>query len=488
MNRSIDQLYGEAPQLELPGLYNLSNVKSGTNPIITNSISKRRTNSVYGIAQFGFNRSLYIDVTGRNDWSSVLPTENNSYFYPSVNVSMILSDMLDLDDATWSYLKARGGWSRVGSDGATDPYVIQQTFGFRDETWGGVLLPFNPNSISNPNLRPEFTSGFEAGLEGKLYNNKLRFDATYYDSKVTDMIIDKQVSASSGIINLLDNVGEMQNRGIELGLGSTLVKRKNFSIDLDLNWSRNVNEVLSLGGDGEGAVVLGGQWNVDVQAREGLPFGVLFGPGFARDPNGNIIHENGLPVIDDEFKVLGDIQPDWLGGANLNVRVGGFNIGGVLAAKMGGEVYSMTSTWGRYAGVLEETLIGRETGIIGDGVINVGSDDEAEYIPNNIVVPAETYNKNAFSNDVAESSVFDASYVKLRQITVGYSLPKNLFGSKVFQNASVSLVGRNLAILWKRAPHIDPETSFGAESGLQGLEFGQLPSTRSVGINLNFNF
>ncbi|MCC7222817.1 MAG: SusC/RagA family TonB-linked outer membrane protein [Chitinophagales bacterium] len=478
-------LVGTAAQLELPGVYNLGNVKSGTSPSLTNVIRNWAINSIYGTGQIAFKDALYLDFTGRNDWSSLLPLENNSFFYPSVTLSAVLSDLWTMPSGI-DYLKVRGGWAKVGSTGALAAYETAQTFDFRADPFGTVLLPFNPAQLNNPNIGPEFTTGTEYGIEAKFFDRRLRFDFTYYDQTSKDLIVPVEVSASSGYITSLDNVGIMNNKGIELQLGLTAVKTQDFSLDFTFNFAKNNNIVESLGG--LTALNLGGQWNVNLQAREDMPYGVLFGPGYLRDDSGEIIHVNGIPQRDPTNKVLGNIQPDFTGGVGVDLAYKGFSINGLVDFRKGSDIYSMTSTWGRYSGVLQETIFGRETGIVGTGVKNIGTATEPNYVTNDVVVGAETYNKAAYSNAVAEGSVFDASFVKLRQLMLTYQLPNNWFGKSVFQGASISLVGRNLAILHRNAPHIDPETGFSSQNAEQGQEFGQLPSARSIGFNLNFNF
>jgi len=223
-----------------------------------------------------------------------------------------------------------------------------------------------------------------------------------------------------------------------------------------------------------------------VEAREGLPYGVIFGPGYLKDPDGNIIHKDGVPLIDPDYKILGNYQPDWRGGVSMNLTYKGFNLNSTIDAKIGGDVYSMTTTWGRYAGVLEETLFGRETGLVGTGV-KLAADGET-YVPNDVVVSAKRYNQIAFDNAVAEGSVFDASYVKWREVIIGYSLPSKWLVNAPIKKVSLSFVGRNLAIIYKNAPHIDPETAFSSQNSDLGMEFGQIPSVRSLGFNLNLNF
>jgi hypothetical protein len=227
---------------------------------------------------------------------------------------------------------------------------------------------------------------------------------------------------------------------------------------------------------------------MDLEAREGYAFGAIVGPSLGRveegEYAGEVIYENGLPTIGDS-KVLGNIQPDWTGGVNLGIAYKGLTFSTLVDAKIGGDVYTMTSAWGRFAGILSESLEGRETGIVGNGVM---LDGEGNYVPNNVVVSAETFNHNAYGNDIVETSVFDASYVKLRQVTLGYDIPVSWGTGIGIQKINLSIIGRNLAILYKKVPHIDPETGFSSENGTQGQEFGQLPSTRSIGASLKLKF
>ena len=240
----------------------------------------------------------------------------------------------------------------------------------------------------------------------------------------------------------------------------------------------STNEVVSLGG--LESLVLGGQWSMSLEAREGHAWGDIVGSSFERSPSGDIVYSNGLPQIASGTKVLGNISPDWTGGANFTFSYKNLSLNALVDAKIGGDIYSMTTTWGRYAGVLEETMIGRETGIVGDGVMLVNG----AYVPNNVVRTAEDFNKRAYSNSIVESSIFDASYVKLRQVMFSYKLPKKYIDKTLFSDINFSLVGRNLLILHKNAPHIDPESAFSDSNSNQGQEFGQLPSARSIGFNL----
>ena len=483
MYRKYTRLTGVAPQLELPNLYTLSNVKAGVSVQLTNFFSEEKINSLYGWGSISYKNAIFLEFTGRNDWASVLPTNNNSFFYPSFNVSALLTDLLPIKSNLLNMLKVRGGWSKVGGVGVLAPYQLEQTFKYRDNKWGNVALMYNPETLSNPEIKPESKTSIEAGFDLRLLDNKIRFDATYYNMKSSDLIVDVEISAASGYVYAKRNVGEMTNKGIELMFGFTPVRTNDLTVDVDFNYYKNTNEVTSLGG--LETLILGGQWSVDVEAMEGKPYGVIFGPGYAKDPNGNVIYKNGLPGADPNYRVLGNYQPDWRGGVSFKIAYKGFSLSSTFDGKFGGDVYSMTTTFGRYAGVLEETLLGRETGVVGKGV-KLAAD--GSYVPNDVVVSAKSFNQAAFDNSVAEGSIFDASYVKWRELVFSYTLPTKWLAKTPIKNATLSFVGRNLAILYKNAPHIDPETAFSSDNGDMGMEFGQIPSTRSLGFNVSLNF
>ncbi len=482
MHRNLKRNYAYAPALELPGLYNLSNIKTGSTYTLTNDKYEQAINSIYGYGKIGYNDYLFLEFSGRNDWLSILPMANNSFFYPSVTMSAVLTDMLGMkENNVLDYLKIRGGWSLVGGAGALAEYSLYPTFALPSVGFGDTSYAFLPATLNNPNIKPESTTGIEAGIDVKMFNNKLRFNATYYDQTSSELVLPVTISASSGYTSAYQNVGEMRNKGIELELSSSLYESKGgFNVDFGVNFAKNNNEVLSLGS--VQSLVLGGQWSMTLEARPGLPYGSIVGSYFERDANGEIIHVNGLPKISSGTKVLGNVQADWTGGANIAFSYKGIKLSGLVDAKMGGDIYSMSTTWGRYAGVLEETLLGREGGIVGTGVMSDGS---GGYVPNNVVQTAENYNKRAYSNSIVESSVFDASYVKLRQLMLTYDLPKKWMGNSKIDGIDVSFVGRNLAILYKTVPHIDPETAFSDRNSDLGQEFGQQPSARSMGVNIN---
>ena len=469
--------------LEIPELFTLSNIKSGTTPKIFSNYYEQRINSVMAFGTLSYKNYAFLDFTGRNDWSSILPSQNNSFFYPSVSGSLILSDVFGFTDSKINYFKLRGGWSKVGGVGPLSEYKLNKTYSLAN---GGFGTQADISDTRwNPNIKPESTTGVEFGFDVNALKNRIRLAATYYNQKGENLILPGQIDAATGYTKQWDNLAVMTNEGIELQLGITAVKTKDFSFDIDLNFAKNKNTVNSLGS--ADSYTLGGQWGMELQARPGQSYGSIVGFPFSRTSDGQVIYENGLPKVNNsELAVLGNITPDWTGGANFTFKYKGLDLGFLIDAKIGGDLFSMTYMWGRYAGTLDESLIGRETGVVGNGV---KSDGSGGYVQNNIVVGAKDFNQFAYSySNFTESGIFDASYVKLRQVSIGYSFPKKLLKGSFVSDFKVSLVGRNLALLYKNVPHIDPETGFSNSNGEQGQEFGQLPSARSLGFNINVKF
>jgi TonB-linked SusC/RagA family outer membrane protein len=483
MDQNSNEIFGSADELSVPNVFTLNNSRV---PLRTTSeTKKKRINSLYGAMKLSYKDALFLDVTGRNDWSSTLPEANNSYFYPSVNVSADITEIGGLQSNTLSFLKVRGGWAAVGSD--TDPYQLVNTVSFGDSWNAATKLPnlFVPNKLPNSELKPQRTESFEVGADVSFFTNRVNLGVTYYDAKTKNQIIDIPVSGASGYTTKAINAGQISNKGVEVTLGATPIQLSNgFSWNVTVNFARNYNKVDKLY-PGVEQYLIQSYWSLQVLGIPGEKFGSLFGYGFERDSQGRIIHENGLPVTSSTAKVLGNYTPDWTGGLNNEFSFKGIKLSALIDVKKGGDLYSMTTSWGRYAGILEETVLGRENGIVGDGVKNIGTEESPNYVANDVVVTAEEYNKAAYSNSIAESSVFDASYVKLREVRLSYTLPNSLLGNTPFRDLSIAFVGRNLALLYSNVPHVDPETAF-SNTNAQGLEFGQIPSARSLGFNISF--
>jgi len=475
--------------LSIPGVYNLGN--AAQKPDVFDRTERKRVNSVLGQAQLGFRDFAFIDVTGRNDWSSTLPAENNSFFYPSVSGSVVFSDAFPNLPSALSFGKVRASWARVGND--TDPYRLDLYFNAIDPFDGTPGFTAG-NLIPNPTLRPEQTESVELGTELRFFGNRVGLDLTYYDRESRDQILPVPVSPTSGFGTQLLNAGTMTNRGFDIGVNLTPVKLANgFQWDLRGNYNRNRNRVEALA-PGIEALVLGTYWNVNVEARVGQEFGTLFGRGYLRNENGDIITDGGLPLRDPTLKVLGNYNPDYVASLGSTFRFRGVDLSVLFDGRKGGDIFSVTNMFGQYAGVLEETAIGRcgvsdvtgEPMSVGgmpacngtNGVIVKGVN--ADGTPNTTAVTAQDYYQTLY--DLHEAHIIDGSFIKLRELQLGYSVPQSFARRMGVAGLNVSLTGRNLA-LWSKAKHIDPETAFDA-SNAQGLEFGQLPSARSVGFNI----
>ena len=479
MDQFYQNVFGSADELAVPDVYTLSNSKVPQRT--SNYMSLKRINSLYFSGQFAWKNALFLDFTGRNDWSSTLPEDNNSYFYPSVSLSGVLTDLFGIQSDVLSFAKLRASWAQVGDD--TSPYQLQETMSFGDG-WNDqtkLLNMYVPNTLPNLELKPQYTNSIEVGGNFRFFMNRVNLDVTYYNQKTYDQIISVPISPASGYLYKNINAGQINNSGVEVSLNLVPVKTNSgFEWNLTLNYAQNKNEVVELA-EGVDRYVLGSYWSMQVMAIPGEPFGSLYGYDFERDPDGNVVHVDGLPQQGD-LKVLGNYTPDWIGSMNNEFVYKNLSFSFLIDTRQGGDIYTMTTTWGRYAGVLEETLLGREDGIVGDGVKQA---PDGSWVTNDVVVSAEEYNKAAFNNNIAYPSVFDASFVKLREVKLGYTFPK--IGNLPIHDLSISFVGRNLALLYTKVPHIDPETAF-SNTNVQGIEFGQLPSARSFGFNVSVKF
>ena len=460
-------------QLVVPNVFNINN--SAITPSINAYEEEKRVNSLYGSAQFAYNNYFFVDVTGRNDWSSTLPEENRSYFYPSVSSSLVFTDLFPETalNSVLPYGKVRASWTRVGND--AEPF---QTF----SVFTG-LTPFGstpryavPNTIANATLKPEQTTAWETGVELRFLDERLVVDATYYNKETDNQILATPISAASGFTNQVLNAGRISNKGIELMLDATPVRLDNgFSWNTTLNFARNRGQVEELYGDIQTVSLNGvGYWGLTVEARKGERYGALYGNPYLRDEQGRLILDDGLPQADPQKVVLGHYTPDWTAGLTNAFRYGNLDFSFMFDFKQGGDLFSVTNMFGRYSGVLEETLVGRDTGLVLAGVNDDGS-------PNTTRVSSEDYNHSLYG--IHEAHIYDASYVKLREVKLGYDVPADLAARLGAQSMYVSLVGRNLW-LSTDVPHIDPETAF-TSGNAQGLEFGQFPSVRSFGFTVS---
>lgn len=509
---SFEQNDQVAPKLAVNGLYTLSNSRD---PLISsNYFNQRKTYSLFSSAQIGYRDYAYLNLTSRNDWSSTLPRLNLSYFYPSANGSLILTQAFGIKSNTLSFAKLRGGWSKVGKDGV--PYQLINTYNFAAPF--GSSPQQSASSIDlNPNLKPETTTSTEFGIELGLFNNALRLDISYYNTNSINQILNVDVSPSTGFTQKLINGGKINNKGLEVQLGLTPIKTEQFSWGVNLNYSLNHSKVLELDKEGRlQSYVLGADRTVQVLAAVGQPYGTLFGNAYLRNASGQIIvNADGTPAINPTKQYLGKFTPDWLGGITNSFTYKGINLSFLIDAHIGGSIYSNTNRTGTYTGVLATTLPGRDAAhggltyyypgnqasakaiqlpngattapegetIFQDGNIfpGVTADGKA----NSTILPAQQYYKS-FTN-VDEQFIYNASYVKLREVKIGYTLPSKWIKNIGLQSATVAIVGRNLWIIHKNVPNIDPETAFN-NGNAQGLEDLTLPTVRNIGFNINLKF
>ncbi|MBK9335217.1 MAG: TonB-dependent receptor [Lewinellaceae bacterium] len=481
-----------ANALVVPGIFNFSNADGAIN--VNQFTNTLRVNSVLGSVSLGFWNFLYLDASARNDWSSTLPADNRSYFYPAANVSVVLSEKISIPGI--NFLKVRGGYAQAGKD--TEPYRLLPVYA-ANNPWGGTPSFTIPGSLPNNQLKPERANSIEAGIEVQAFSNRARLDVTYYNTDNINQIIGLNVSSTTGYTNRIVNAGTINNNGLEIQLGLTPVKTTNFRWDIDFNWAKNNSEVKDLEVDGVKVteITLNTNWGVRLVAREGEPYGTLVGRRVKRAPDGQIVvNASGIPVYDvdennniDNF-ALGTITPDWVGGMRNTFTWKGLTVSALLDMRQGSDLFSMTYIFGRYAGVLEESLEGRNTldeiqnGYNYGGVVDNG---DGTFSPNTTKLDAETWNSLYYGRR-HDRGVFDASFIKLREVTIGYDLPKAWFEGSFIGGMRLAAYGRNLALLKSNVPHVDPETAFDNSNAMQGIEFGQLPSARTFGLTLNAQF
>ncbi|MEP6507634.1 MAG: SusC/RagA family TonB-linked outer membrane protein [Gemmatimonadales bacterium] len=461
--------------LSVAGIYNVTN--AAVTPTLGQFDSRRQVNGAYGdLAVTAFNW-FTLEGTARNDWSSTLPQGHNSYFYPSLSASAVLSDAIpSLHNQILSYLKVRASTARVGADAA--PYQLRTTYGGLANKFSGLPQFSLQNFIANADLKPESTDATEAGVELSLFEGRSTLDFSWYSKATRNQIFTIPVSPTSGFQSKAVNAGKISNKGIDFLLGVTPIRTAGgFEWNTTFNYSRNKSMVDALS-PGITTFVIGSSWYTNIEAREGQPYGSIFGYGFARDSaTGKILTDGGISVLGDR-KVLGNIQPKWTGGWNNSFRYRSVSLNALFDMRRGGNIVSITNFFGEYSGVLKSSLAGREQdwdkpGIVLDGIdVNTGK-------PNTTTVTAEQYFQNIFP--VMEPYVYDASWVKLREVRVGFDLPTTWASRLYAHTINVALTGRNLHT-WTKVPNIDPEFSYSI-GNFQGVEFAALPNARTYGLS-----
>ncbi len=499
--RETERFTNQGLDFVVPKIYSLKN--TATQAFLEDTQSKRRLMGVFGEVGLGYKNFAYLNVGGRNDWSSTLPKENRSYFYPAVSGSLIVSELVKLD--VLSYAKLRAGWAKVGND--APPYRTQDVF-IIDENFKGVPRITRSTNTNDPNLSPEFTTELELGAELKFFNNRVGIDFTWYDKKTTDLIYNISVPNSTGYETFTTNVGEISNKGVEIGFNAIPLLTENFEWNIGAAFTKNKNLVVSLA-DGLERVQLNGVLSeLSPYLEPGLPFGYLRGTKVVRDNAGNplINPATGGMIVADEQGIIGDPNPEFKLGLTTGIRYKNLFLNGLFDYTKGGDIYSVTisSLLGR--GVTLDTE-DREGGFIIPGNYANPADlksgepllVDGQPVANHTVLtlndlyfsPNATTGATFAINTANEWNVYDATVFRLRELTLGYNLPSNLFGFKYFKGGTLSLSGRNL---WFFAPNVpkhtnfDPEVnSFGATT-TQGIELSAAPTTRRFAVNLNINF
>lgn len=470
------------------GLYTVMNGRV-KDPIY--GLSERAVNSIYGSSEFSYKNFLFVNVTARNDWFSTLSPENRSILYPSVSGSYVFSQSFNNVPSWLNFGKLRVAYAEVGSDTDVSPYSNNLFYGINSNLLSnpaGALQPVggsSGNTLPNANLRPMRASEKEAGIELKMFNNRVGLDFAVYQKITTDQIVSAQISDASGFTSTLINSGRSRTNGAEALLSLVPVKTSDFQWDITLNGSYNKTKVLSLLTDTPGERITVGThvFNGELRQVVGQEMGQIYGFGFRRDANGQqVFGANGIPLRTADLISYGSALPKWVGGINNAFNYKGITLSALIDFKLGNMMLSGSNFNFYRHGLHQNTLVGRDTG----GVIGVGVNEKGE--PNTVKANVQDYWSVVRSLAIIEPVVYNGGFWKLRQITAGYDFTKFLPKNSVIKGAKLSLVANNVLLLKKWVDNIDPE-SFGYSSdNLVGMESHGLPTTRSMGFNLNVKF
>ncbi len=434
-------------------------------------------NSLYAFATLGFKSFLFLDITGRNDWSSTLPSTNWSYFYPSVGLNWVITDMLNSTSSFLSFAKVRANYAEVG--GTTGPYRLDKTFSFG--AGGNLGYSWRSSTLPEENLKPENTKSTELGFDVKFWNGRLGIDFTWYKSNTFNQLLSIPLPRPSGYRAKFINAGNVQNKGMELTLTATPVETANFTWDLAFNYASNESEVIELTEELSEYTIRGRSWMTTIKVVEGEPYGEIFTKGFVRNDAGDIlINDLGLPITTAGQTVpMGNYNPDWFGGLSNTFTYKGVNLSILLDMRMGGNIFSFTEANLASDGFSEITVAGRD-GFVVEGV------NESDGQPNTTTVTSEAYwqSLGGRNTPTGEPFGYDASYVRVREVLLGYTFN---FESSVLQSLQLALTGRNLGFLYNAAEVVDPNMTVGT-GNIQGMEGFGVPSTSSYGFNARFKF
>jgi TonB-linked SusC/RagA family outer membrane protein len=499
--------------LNVPLWYNLANSTS-PNLVEIDGISHSRNNSVFGSASLGWRHMLYLEVTMRNDWSSKLfsllyPANSyDSYFYPSVSGSWVFSELVKKSKVL-SFGKIRASWANIGNEPSAA--YVTSTLQQASSSFGTTPLYYTPSTFNDPQLKAENIATWEIGTDLSFFNDRIKIDATYYNSLTTNMIFPIEQSGSTGINYRYTNAGDLQNQGVELATTFVPVRTKSgFSWSIGFNWAKNYNLVKDLYKDASGHTVnslaLGtdGFGVMQLEAIPGMAYGQIVTTDFVYDSKGNkIVDATGNYIKTAAPKPIGSILPDYTGGVSTTLAYKGLSLYVLIDYSKGGKIFSMTNMWGSYDGTLAITAANsiRVNGLVvpgvqelvdgsGNPILDKNGNPQSNGKPNTTNIGALAFYQNGTGQSFSgpgSTNVYDATFVKLREIRLMYALPAKLFENTPIRGISIGLVGRNLAILKKSIPNIDPET-IATAGNIQGIEGGVKPTERSMGFNLSVKF
>ncbi|MBL7699106.1 MAG: SusC/RagA family TonB-linked outer membrane protein [Chitinophagaceae bacterium] len=479
--------------LVVPGWYNLDN---SNGPVYTyNEYSNRRLVGLYSQLALDYRDMLFLEMTARNDWSSTLPEANRSFFYPSISTSFVFTELLKGGLADFfNYGKVRASWAQVGND--ANPYLLNTYFSRNpiESSFGSTTFPFNGvpgltqgSRIGNPDLKPEITTAYEAGAELSFLNNRVYIDFSYYRNRSKNQILTIPIAESSGFTNKVINGGIVENKGVELSVRGIPVRLDNgFTVELYGTFTKNKNEVVDLQLEGVKQVSLGGLADLSVVAAEGMPYGTFYGIDVQKDELGRVIVDpvTGIPLETPNAVYLGSYNPDFIASLGTRIRFKAFSLNLLFDTKQGGYFVSRTKDIIAFNGTSWETAeFGRDPYVFPNSVYY---DQSGKLVENTSVTflpqdyfPALPYGRN----------VIDASYVKLREASISYKIPKRILDRTPFGELTVGIFGNNLA-LWTPSEnkYADPEINSAGATNLQGFDFTAQPSQRNFGVNVNVTF
>ncbi len=482
--------------LTIPGFYNLNN--SSQPPTSTGRTTLRRLFGAFGIANLSWDNWLYASVTARNDWSSTLPKDNNSFFYPAVTLSAVLSDLLDLNQATFSLIKLRASYAQAGNDAPA--YRVNPVYTAGDARSGGfgsIKFPIGGinafevgDLLGNDRLQPEITTELEFGADIRLFKERLNFDIAYYTRNTADQIIQVPLDPTSGFTSQTTNLGEVENKGIELLVGVVPVRTRDFTWDISFNYNKNENEVLSLGETDQTQLVLNSAYNIEMRAEVGKPLGAIYAPASAKTPDGSIIvnPSNGLPQGATDLEYRGSINPDFTMGFGSGISYKGLRLSANADYRKGGVMFSYTARLNYFVGNAWNTQFNdREPFIIPGSVVDNGDGTYSENTRQIDRSDIFTYwGSNSPTHE--QNHIIPKTFFKLREVVLSYNIPEEWSNKIHLSNTSLSVFGRNLVLWTPEENHfVDPEGStFGTGLSSQLGEFSAIPTNASYGMSLKF--